>query len=173
MLKRLEKLHAEVERTHAGRVQAATACGMNSARIQRCGATPSRTRGPSIQSRNAAVCESRCSRRTKEVAQHGLVALSAGAEVQRAAHGEMLLDENGQVQLANTATQATQPVSADSTEIPAGQHDMAAGQAPTTGVRTDKNGQVLGWAVIDSKSGDDGNASGEVRITSQLRSKEQ
>jgi hypothetical protein len=83
----------------------------------------------------------------------------------------MLLDENGQVQLANTATQATEPVSSDSTEIPAGQHDMAAGQAPT--VRTDKNGQVLGWAVIDSDSGDDGNASGEVRITSQLRSKEQ
>ena len=136
MLKRLEKLHAEVNKAHADRVEAATTRGMNSARIQR----------------------------TKEVAQHGLVALSAGAEAQRTAHGQMLLNERGCTTLGQpdsnvhgqfpphpqdwgvdngTALVAPEPPTISKGRVPV---TSPTGESAATGLRIDASGQVLGWA---------------------------
>jgi NAD(P)-dependent dehydrogenase (short-subunit alcohol dehydrogenase family) len=124
MLKRLEKLHAEVERVHAQRVGAATQSGMNSSRIQR----------------------------TKEVAQHGLVALSAGAEAQRSAHGQMLISsglDNCVGTPGSSPTEASRVVRTRDTPAAAttpAAVALVAGNDNDDGLRRDAQGKVLGWA---------------------------
>jgi hypothetical protein len=131
MLKRLEKLHTEIERNHSTRVEAATSCGMNSSRLQR----------------------------TKEVASHGLVALSAGAEAERVSHGQMLLDASGNAKLAlGPGIQGdSEPASVPGggSEFRGSQLAPAVPSAAADGVKRDASGQVLGWAHSGSGSVDD------------------
>ena len=85
MVKRLQKLHKEIDHAHASRVDESTGCSINSTRLQR----------------------------TLEVAEHGLPALSSAAESQRLRYGAMLLNDSGKPQLDDASGEAAAGTSSD------------------------------------------------------------
>jgi NAD(P)-dependent dehydrogenase (short-subunit alcohol dehydrogenase family) len=123
MLKRLEKLHRQVETEHSARVAEATQCGINSSRMQR----------------------------TKDVALLGLPALSTAAEDQRRDRvGALLQDRSEPPAAASAAAPPTQPASV---ATPAAMPAAAAAACPTCGKRFATAPALAGHVKFCKKAG--------------------